>query len=152
PDIPIITVTEAVPQTLLVPPAPPVSTASDDLYFRALLAEHAAEETEPTRLPEPVAVHRDPAPSPVPRPLPASREGPGSPPDPDGRPDESDDTPLLLPLVLCNRGFDRITSRLGPAGRWLSGPAGRALLGWSGVAMLLVVAGLALCDCLGWTW
>jgi hypothetical protein len=53
--------------------------------------------------------------------------------------------------VLCNRGFDALAGRLGRAGHGLRHPWGRTLLGWAGVGMLLVVAGLALSDCLGWT-
>src|SRR4051812_6594296 len=39
-DVPIITITEAVAHSE-VPPAPPVSTTEDDLYFKAVLAAHS---------------------------------------------------------------------------------------------------------------
>lgn len=135
-DMAIITVTEAgaqaPPPERGTPTVPTVSTATDDLYFKALLAE---QHPEPIRPPEPVAVHSTPpdlATPPLPSPAPEELAPPA-------------------PLAWPNRLFDRAMQPLGKPGRWLSGPAGRNWLGWSGVLMLVVVAGLAVSDYLAWT-
>jgi hypothetical protein len=151
-DLPIITITETVAESAAPPSVPTVSTTSDDLYMQTVLHDHSRDvgnAPEPIPPPEPAVFHHEPQPSPV---ADLSPERPTSPEPP---PDLGPPTPARTrvgALVWCNRGFDRAMEPLGAPGRWLRGQKGRSALGWSGVAMLVVVAGLALFDCLRWTW
>jgi hypothetical protein len=58
----------------------------------------------------------------------------------------------MLPVVLLNRGYDRLTMRLGTPGRWLRHAGGRTLLGWTGVLLLAAAVLIALFDWFGWPW
>jgi hypothetical protein len=57
-----------------------------------------------------------------------------------------DDSPLLMPLLWCNRLFDRLALGLGAPGHWLRGPVGRNLLGLLGLLLLLTALSLVLLD------
>jgi hypothetical protein len=57
-----------------------------------------------------------------------------------------------LPVVLLNRGYDRLAVRLGTPGRWLRHTAGRTLLGWTGLLLLAAAVTIALFDWFGWPW
>ena len=172
PDLPVVTVTEAMPEGIGPhEPFPAISAATDDLYRQAIL--HPPEEPEATRPPEPVAIRRDELPAledlpPLPEPprleppvrvleLPRPASVPNR-----SEPRTSELPPRtfasgsffrssMRPLEWCNITFDRATSPLGAMGRWLRQPAGRAFLGWTGVLLLLAAGGLALSDALGWT-
>jgi hypothetical protein len=53
-------------------------------------------------------------------------------------------------VVQVNRVFDRVTRRLGAAGRWLRGPRGRTVVGWTGVGLLAAALLLAFLARRGW--
>ncbi len=173
-DLPLITITEAMPgsiDTASLPPA--VTSTSDDLYVQTLLREHHPEPEPtseerpadrpepgpallPSRPPEPVALWSRP-PS-----LPETSEQPAEPIvapmlplteyEAEG-PALSVAAPVWLqPLLWCNHSFDRLTTHLGAPGLWLQHPRGRTLLGWTGALLFAVACGLALGDCLHWTW
>jgi hypothetical protein len=146
-DIPVITVAEAMPEAITEAPAPEaVSTVQDDLYFQAILQHPPMPEPQAIKPPPPVIMRREvPAPVEIP-PLPEEPPRSVLPPAPPPL------SPWLLPLSWCNWVFDRTTTPLGAPGRWLRHPAGRALLGWTGLLCLVIAAGLAVGDALGWTW
>ncbi len=164
-DVSLLTVTEAMPGSIDTASLPPsVTTTSDDLYVQTLLHEHQPQyeavspEPPPSRSPEPVAVWNKPPPpkireealpAPVVPPMLPLMDFPAPPRAPAAVLAPS---AWLLPLTLCNSGFDRLTTRLGTPGIWFQHPRGRTLLGWAGVLMIAVAGGLALGDCLGWTW
>jgi hypothetical protein len=164
PDVPLITVAETMPgsiDTASLPPA--VTSTADDLYVQTLLHEHPPEPPPPqpeppppTMEPEPVGVWNNPPPEPVSEELATI---PAPPPvlpliesTPEPRATVLPPPGWIKPLIWCNHAFDGITTRLGAAGLWMQHPRGRMLLGWVGLLMLAAVCGLALGDCLGWTW
>jgi hypothetical protein len=160
PDMPIITVTETIPESFAPIPAPPVSTLDDDLYVQELL-HHRHEDPAPLPVPLQHSPPAEPphAPEPTPprntlpvEPLPILTSAPPAEP-PVPPPRQAPERPGLwtIPLVWCNRVFDALTRPMGRAGAALRDPRGRSLLGWAGVGLLLLVAGLALSDCLRWT-
>lgn len=153
PDMPVITVTEALPELLSSPPASAVTTTSDDLYVQSLLHEKPEEPPVPTRPPEPVAIWDNPPPKEEKAEPEAPPRSPLLPiPPPPIRPAEGEPAIWMRPILWCNHAVDCCTVPLGAPGRWLRQPGGRTLLGWAGLMMLAAVGGLALCDCLGWTW
>ena len=115
----------AVAVPLPTPPAAPVPAVPPAAALAAVNA------------PAPPAVRRPPA---VPRPsLPLFQPAPPPP-------------LWLAPVVLLNRGYDRLTLRLGTTGRWLRHSGGRATLGYAGLLLLAVALGIALFDWIGWPW
>jgi hypothetical protein len=146
-DIPVITITEAMPEPITNDPAPTAMPAvPDDLYFQAILQHAPPAEPEAIKLPEPVIQRRE---EPVPVEIPPP---PAEPPRSELPPVPPPLSPWVLPLFWCNWLFDRATAPLGAPGRWLRHPAGRSLLGWTGLLCLALAAGLAVGDALGWTW
>lgn len=149
--LPVVTVSEAIPESPLPSSAPP----ADDLYVQSILHPQI-EELPYSRPPEPVAVFHSAEPE---LPVLDAASSPDLPVAPPVRKPVSDPKPIVepeysvwsLPARLCNDGYDRVTGFLGAPGRWLQGPSGRTLIGLAGLLMLLVVAGLALHDCLDWT-
>jgi hypothetical protein len=61
-------------------------------------------------------------------------------------------SPLLLPLLWFNQGFDACLEPLGPLGRWLCGPRGRQLFGILGLTCLAAAVAVAISAGMGWTW
>src|SRR5262249_39080656 len=137
-DIPVITITEAMPEAITEVPAPPaVSNVPDDLYFQAIL-QHPSAEPEAIQPLQPVFLRRaETLPIQISPPPPAEPPRSGLPPAPPPL------SPWLQPLVWCNWAFDRATTPLGAPGRWLRQPAGRSVLGWTGLVCLVIAAGLA---------
>jgi hypothetical protein len=162
PDLQLITVTETMPGSIDTSSLPPaVASTADDLYVQTLLHEHPPEPPAspeippPSQPPEPVAVWNDSPPAPSSDSEPVLNDPPMLPLiDSISEPAVPEIQPpgWLKPLLWCNRAFDNITTRFGVTGLWMQHPQGRTVLGWTGLLMLAVVCGLALGECLGWTW
>jgi hypothetical protein len=61
-------------------------------------------------------------------------------------------SPVLLPLVWFNQGFDACLTPLGAAGGWVCGPRGRQLMGTVGLLGLAAAAAIIVSAGMGWSW
>jgi len=61
-------------------------------------------------------------------------------------------SPVLLPLVWFNQGFDACLAPLGASGRWLCGPRARQVLGAVGLLGLAAAAAVIVSAGMGWSW